>query len=237
MSAAPPLPYHPVTQHDWREVVGLHWRIDPALARHLVPPGTRPDEHDGAAWATLSAYRFVDSTVPPLPRLGRFGTMTEIAVQIATVEDEPRGAPEPRHGIAYRSIDTQHAPAVLAARTIGLPYVWARAGSRVRPDDVAHRSARYGGGPGSLVRVTPGTDVVEQDPTTEFLLDRWGVHAPRFGRARWWRRAHEPWPLRSVRVDRLDDTLLSAAGLPGLAEQEPDVTTWSPGVVVRYSRG
>jgi hypothetical protein len=163
--------------------------------------------------------------------------MTEIAVQIATVDDEPRGAQEPRHGIAYRSIDTQHAPAVLAARTIGLPYVWARAGSRVRPDDVAHRSARYGGGPGSLVRVTPGTDVVEQDPTTEFLLDRWGVHAPRFGRARWWRRAHEPWPLRSVRVDRLDDTLLAAAGLPGLAEREPDVTTWSPGVVVRYSRG
>lgn len=237
MSAAPPLPHRPVTQHDWREVVGLHWRIDPEIAAPLVPPGTRPDEHDGAAWATLTGYRFVDSTVPPLPRLGRLGTMTEIAVQIATVDAEPDDARAAHHGIAYRSIDTQHAPAVLAARTIGLPYVWARAGSRVRPDDVAHRSARYGGGPGSLIRVTPGTDTVEPDPTTEFLLDRWGVHAPWFNRTRWWRRAHEPWPLRSVRVDRLDDTLLAAAGLPGLVDREPDVTTWSPGVVVRYSRG
>ena len=231
MSAAPPLPHRPVTQHDWREVVGLHWRVEPDRVAPLVPPGTRPDEHDGAAWASLVAYRFVDSTVPPLPRLGRLGTMTEIVVQLATVDDTGR------QGVAYRSIDTQHLPAVLAARTIGLPYVWARAGSRVRPDDVAHRTQRHRGGAGSLVRVVPGHEVVAPDPALEFLTERWGVHAPSFGRARWWRRAHEPWPLRTATVTRLDDELLAAAGLPGLVDREPDLTTWSPGVVVRYSRG
>ncbi|WP_209559939.1 YqjF family protein [Frigoribacterium sp. PvP032] len=231
MSAAPPLPHRPVTQHDWREVVGLHWRVEPDRVAPLVPPGTRPDEHDGAAWASLVAYRFVDSTVPPLPRLGRLGTMTEIVVQLATVDD--RG----RRGVAYRSIDTQHLPAVLAARTIGLPYVWARAGSRVRPDDVAHRTRRHRGGAGSFVRVAPGDEAVAPDPALEFLTERWGVHAASFGSTRWWRRAHEPWPLRTATVTRVDDELLAAAGLPGLVDREPDVATWSPGVVVRYSRG
>ena len=237
MSAvAPPLPRRPVTQHDWREVVGLHWRVEPDRVRSLVPPGTRPDEHAGAAWASLVAYRFVDSTVPPLPRLGRLGTMTEIVVQVATVDELGR------QGVAYRSIDTQHLPAVAAARLIGLPYVWARAGSRVRADDVAHRTERRrrgstAGGAGCLVRVTPGTEEVVPDAATRFVSDRWGVHAPSWGATRWWRREHEPWTFRSVTVDRLDDTLLAAAGLPGLADREPDLTTWSPGVVVRYSRG
>ena len=231
MSAAPPLPHRPVTQHDWREVVGLHWRVEPDRVAALVPPGTRPDEHDGAAWAGLVAYRFVDSTVPPLPRLGRLGTMTEIVVQLATVDDLGR------QGIAYRSVDTQHLPAVLAARTIGLPYVWARAGTRVRPGDVAHRTQRHRGGAGSLVRVAPTDEVVAPGPALEFVTERWGVHAPSFGSTRWWRRAHEPWPLRAATVTRLDDELLAAAGLPGLVDREPDLTTWSPGVVVRYSRG
>ncbi|TWX36196.1 DUF2071 domain-containing protein [Frigoribacterium sp. ACAM 257] len=231
MSAAPPLPHRPVTQHDWREVVGLHWRVEPDRVAPLVPPGTRPDEHDGAAWASLVAYRFVDSTVPPLPRLGRLGTMTEIAVQLATVDDLGR------QGVAYRSIDTQHLPAVLAARTIGLPYVWARAGSRVRADDVAHRTERHRGGAGSLVRVAPIDEAVAPTPALEFLTERWGVHAASSGRARWWRRAHEPWPLRTATATRLDDELLAAAGLPGLVDREPDLTTWSPGVVVQYSRG
>nr|WP_279589931.1 DUF2071 domain-containing protein [Frigoribacterium faeni] len=225
------MPHRPVTQHDWREVVGLHWRVEPDRVAPLVPPGTRPDEHDGAAWTSLVAYRFVDSTVPPLPRLGRLGTMTEIVVQIATVD--ARG----RQGIAYRSIDTQHLPAVLAARTIGLPYVWARAGSRVRPGDVAHRTQRHRGGAGSLVRVAPTDEAVAPSPAREFLTERWGVHAASFGSTRWWRRAHEPWPLRAATVTRLDDELLAAAGLPGLVDREPDLTTWSPGVVVRYSRG
>jgi uncharacterized protein YqjF (DUF2071 family) len=231
VSAAPPLPHRPVTQHDWREVVGLHWRVDPDRAASLVPPGTRPDEHEGAAWASLVAYRFVDSTVPPLPRLGRLGTMTEIVVQLATVDDLGR------RGVAYRSIDTQHLPAVLAARTIGLPYVWARAGSRVRPGDVAHRTQRHRGGAGSLVRVAPTDEAVASGPALEFLTERWGVHAASPGSTRWWRRAHEPWPHRAATVTRLDDELLAAAGLPGLVDREPDLTTWSPGVVVQYSRG
>ena len=63
------------------------------------------------------------------------------------------------------------------------------------------------------------------------------MHAASLGRTRWWRRAHEPWPLRTATVTRLDDELLAAAGLPGLVDREPDLTTWSPGVVVRYSRG
>jgi len=236
MPAAPPLPHRPVTQHDWRDVVGLHWAVDPALAAPLVPRGTRPDLHDGAAWASLVAYRFVDSTVPPLPRLGRLGTMTEIVVQLATVDDEGR------RGIAYRSIDTQHAPAVVAARLIGLPYVRARAGSRVRDDDVAHRTQRRAGGAGSVVRValvpeTVAPPTADADETTRFLSERWGVHTARRGVTGWWRRAHEPWTFRTGTVTRLDDGLLAAAGLPGFAEREPDRVTVSPGVVVRYSRG
>lgn len=231
MNATPVLPHRPVTQHDWRDVVSLHWRVDPVEVTSLVPRGTRPDEHDGSAWASLVAYRFLDSTVPPLPRLGRLGSMTEIVVQVPTIDDEGR------RGVGYRSIDTQHAPAVVAARLIGLPYVWARAGSRIRPDDVAHRTARRGGGAGSAVRVAVGPGTVEPDAALRFLDDRWGVHTGRRGRTSWWRRAHDPWTYREHEDVRLDDQLLAAAGLPGLAARPADLTSFSPGVVVQYSLG
>jgi hypothetical protein len=155
---AAPLPHHAVTFHRQRDVILLHWRVDPALVAPFVPSGCSPDVYDGSAWVALTAYVFADSTLPPLPPLGRFGTMTEVTVEILTIDE--RG----RRGVSYRSIDTQHVPAIVAARLgIGLPYTLARAGSRRLGDDIAYRSRRRAG-PFSRLRVRP-TEVVELDET------------------------------------------------------------------------
>lgn len=230
-SAAPPLPHHPVTFHRQRDVILLHWRVEPGLVAPLVPAGCRPDVFDGSAWVGLVAYVFADSTVPPLPPLGRLGTMVEIVVEILTVDD--RG----RRGIAHRSIDTQHLPAVVAARLgIGLPYTPARAGSRWLGDEIAYRSRRRSG-VGARLRVLPGGAVSPADPLPAFLTERWGVHARHLGRTSWWRLEHPPWALRSAEVVELDETLLAAAGLAGLASRPPDSVLFTPGGDVRYSRG
>lgn len=228
---AAPLPHHAVTFHRQRDVILLHWRVDPAFVASLVPRGCSPDVFDGSAWVALTAYVFADSTVPPLPPLGRLGTMTEVTVEILTVDD--RG----RRGVSYRSIDTQHVPAIVAARAgIGLPYTLARAGSRRFGDDLAYRSRRRAGA-SSRLRVRPGDAVPTGDALAVFLTRRWGVHERHLGVTSWWRLAHEPWALRRAEVVELDETLLAAAGLGVLTGRAPDSALVTSGADVRYSRG
>lgn len=220
-----------MTFHRQRDVILLHWRVAPEVVMPLLPPGCRPDLFDRSAWVGLTAYVFADSTVPPLPPLGRLGTMIEVTVEVLTVDD--RG----RQGVTHLSIDTQHVPAIVAARLgIGLPYTYARAGSRRRGGDIAYRSRRRSG-PSSRLRVRPTEPVGPGDPLAAFLTARFGVHARHLGRTSWWRLEHAPWTLSRGEVVELDETLLAAAGLGLLSCRPPDSVLVTPGADVRYSRG
>ena len=61
------------------------------------------------------------------------------------------------------------------------------------------------------------------------------MHVPHRGRTRYWRNAHEPWPL--VRAELLDlrDELLADAGFPDLASRPPDSVLFSTGVRTWFS--
>jgi uncharacterized protein YqjF (DUF2071 family) len=136
--AAVPLLHRPVTVHAWEDIVFAHWRHDPESLARLVPRGTRPDVVDGSAWAGLSAYVFRETRVPPFPPSGRLGTMTEVTIEILTIDD--RG----RRGVAYRTVDTANVPAIVAAHALlGVPYTFAHARARRRGDTIAHHSVRH----------------------------------------------------------------------------------------------
>ena len=46
---------------------------------------------------------------------------------------------------------------------------------------------------------------------------------------------HEPWPLRRATLVSLDDELVAAGGLPGVASRPPDSVLYSPGVHARFA--
>jgi uncharacterized protein YqjF (DUF2071 family) len=45
---------------------------------------------------------------------------------------------------------------------------------------------------------------------------------------------HPPWSLHSAELLDLDDELIAAAGLPGIADRAPDSVLFSPGVTTRF---
>lgn len=229
-----------------------HWRSDPAALAGLVPRGTRPDVVDGSAWAGLCAYVFRETSVPPFPSAGRLGTMTEVTVEVLTVDDAGR------HGIAYRTIDTANVPAIVAAHAlIGVPYTFAHTRSDRRGDLLRHRSVRHpvrslrpsrrswgrGDRPGgsdrprqaASVRVAAGS--VTDEPLATTLTDRDGIHARHLGQTFFWQREHPPLVLRSARLERLDGDLPDTVGLPGLLDRAPDSLLVLDGTTVRYAWG
>ncbi|TDN45936.1 hypothetical protein EDF64_102354 [Curtobacterium flaccumfaciens] len=249
--AAVPLLHRPVTVHAWEDIVFAHWRHDPASLAALVPPGTRPDVIDGSAWAGLSAYVFRETRVPPFPPSGRLGSMTEVTIEVLTVDD--RG----RRGVAYRTVDTANVPAIVAAHALlGVPYTFAHARARRRGDTIAHHSVRHPARAGALhpvrwvrtrtggavpprhdasVRVVAGA--VVDTPLAAELTTRQGIHARLLAQTLFWQRQHPPLTVRSAQLERLDGDLPDAVGMPGLFDRDPDSLLVVDGTTVRYAWG
>ena len=46
----------------WRDLTFLHWAVDPAEVAPLLPPGIRPDVHEGRTYVGLVPFRMVGVT-------------------------------------------------------------------------------------------------------------------------------------------------------------------------------
>jgi uncharacterized protein YqjF (DUF2071 family) len=213
----------------WRDVAFLHWRVDPAAVTPLLPPGTRPDVHDGTSWVGLIPFRMRRIGVLGSRGLPWLGSFLETNVRLYSVDEKGR------RGVVFRSLDADRLLPVLTARALGLPYVWARMRFRRDGDRVTYTSARRWPGPrgaGTRIELRTGARV-EPGPLEQFLTARWGLHQTTLGRTAYWPNEHPAWPLHGADLLSWDEDLLAAAGLPGVGGP-PDSVLFSPGVDVRF---
>lgn len=222
----------------WQTLTFLHWRVAPAQVAPLLPAGVHPDVFDGSAWVGLIPFRLTDAWLGapvPLPWIGSFA---ETNVRLYSVDDEGR------RGVVFRTLESQRLAFVLGAQfALGLPYRWAKMSIGDQREDtgrIEYRSRRRIGRsrPKSqaLVELDRAAAVVD-DPLSEFLTARWGLHTARFGRTLYLPNEHQPWTLRPARLISLQDDLLAEAGFPGLAATTPDSVLFSDGVETRFGAG
>jgi uncharacterized protein YqjF (DUF2071 family) len=216
----------------WRDLVFLHWRVPVAQAAQLVPAGTVPDTFDGDAWVGLIPFRLLHAGPGRLPGVPWLGSFLETNVRTYTVDASGR------RGVAFCSLECQRLAVVAGARAVfGLPYTWARMSGRRDGDLLTYRTRRRLPGPrgaGGTVRVRLGGPLPGPDPLADFLTARWGLHTRVRGRLEHVPNSHEPWPLHRAELVELDDSLLAAAGLAGLADRPPDSVLASPGVTTHF---
>ena len=234
-SVAPPLGGRTVASQRWSSVSFVHWRVSSSAVAPLLPAGVRPDELDrpgepgGSSWVGLIAFRLDRATLLGSPPVPYFGDFIEVNVRLYGVDE--RG----RRGVVFRSLEASRLAAVVAARAaFSLPYVWAATSMRVSDEGVDYSSRRHGGGAASTMLVRPG-ERIEPDATADFLTARWALFQSRYGRTRYLRNEHEPWPLQSATLVSLDDELVAAAGLPGIVDRPPDSVLFSSGVTTRFA--
>jgi uncharacterized protein YqjF (DUF2071 family) len=247
-------------QH-WRDVTFVHWRVDAARLVRFMPPGARPDVHDGSGWVGLVPFRMVGAGIGrgrPVPWLGTF---LETNVRLYSRDDAGR------RGVVFLSLDAQRLPVVVGARLLfGTPYQWARMAAappsvptdptgtvvtyaarrrtprhtpwhcRPRADGASDTAPVSRAGPVSRLEVRVGGPVAEPAPLDLFLTARFGLHTTVAGRALWVANTHGPWPLHRAEVLELDDDLVTAAGLDGVVDRPPDSVLFSCGVETRFGR-
>jgi uncharacterized protein len=223
-----PIVHRPVMYQQWRKLTFLHWRYPADLVQSRLPAGLTVHTLDGSAWIGLIPFEMVGVRAPGVPALPWASRFPETNVR--TYVQGPDG----RTGIWFFSLDAARLPAVLTARTgYRLPYFWSRMSVAARGGRLVYRSRRRWPGPAGArcdVDVVPGGPV-DAGTAEEFLTARFRLYSRNAGRLVGADAQHEPWPLHSGRVDRVDQTLIQAAGLPDPVG-EPLVHT-SPGVSVR----
>ncbi len=147
---------------------------------------------------------------------------------------------EGRSGIWFLSLDAARLGAVITARGVyRLPYFWSRMQINEHDQEVAYNCRRRWPGPTGVtrqvrVRIGDPFTAAELHERDHFLTARWVLFSSVGDRRRFARAWHSPWPLHRAHVVEIDDSLVTAAGLP-IPESEP-IVHYSPGVDVRIGR-
>lgn len=229
---APEMAGRPIMGQWWRDLTFVHWRVAPEAVAPFMPPGTRPDVHDGSSWVGLVPFRMVGAGAARGPGLPWVGTFPETNVRLYSVDEQGR------RGVVFLTLEASRLAFVLGARGVfALPYTWAR--MRVTEADgvITYSSRRRWPGPRDAtthVVVRPGEPLPPGDPLAEFLTARWGLHTRAYGRTLYLPNRHEAWPLRTAELIALDDRLVAACGLPGTAVRPPDSVLFSRGVRTEF---
>jgi uncharacterized protein YqjF (DUF2071 family) len=227
-----PLPGRAVLDQRWTDLAFVHWRVEPGRVAPLLPPGTRPDVFDGSSWVGLIPFRMRGAGFGegrPLPYLGSFA---ETNVRLYAVD--ARG----RRGVVFGSLECERLAFVVGARlALGLNYTWSRMRVEQRTDVFSYTSRRRWPAPRGarsrlVVQVRP--EVVQADPLADFLTARWALHTRTWGATRYLPNTHPRWLLQRAELLELQDDLLAAAGLPGLAATPPDSVLFSRGVRTQF---
>ncbi len=228
---APPLPRPVIIDQFWADLTFVHWPVDPVTVAPLYPPGTRPDVFaDGLTYVGLVPFVMRHTRLGTAVPLGYFGTFAETNVRLYSVDDAGR------HGVLFRSLETQRLAAVPVTRIgLGFPYTWAKMCVTRSADRISYDSTRRWPrrGLSSRVAVTVGAPV-EPTPLEVWLTARWGAHTRKAGRTWWMPNEHATWPLHTAEIIELDDDLVAAAGISVVGPRLRAL--FSPGVYSRFGR-
>ncbi len=197
---------------NWANLLFLHWRVDPAVMRVIVPGPLEIDVYDGSAWIGLVPFSMEDcefrgfNWVPGTANFHECNVRTYVRI-------------EGKIGVWFLSLDAQSLLAVLGGRwDWSLNYIHSRFAVS-RTGDVIDYSVdrRRGPWPAAHTRVKwrTGELLPPSVPGSleHFLTERYWLFTRRRGRTMAGEVRHVPWPLRRAELLELDDTLIAAAGV------------------------
>jgi len=204
----------------WRELLFLHWQVDPERLRPLIPNGLELDLFGDSAYVGLVAFTMEGVRPVGLPAVPRLSNFHETNVR-TYVHREGRDP-----GVWFFSLDAANSTAVRLARSwFHLPYHRSEMFlEREHPDrDREPLTLVYAGVrrwpvpvPASyLIRGQVTGPVSPAGPGTleHFLAERYLLYARRGNQLFSGQVHHPPYPLQAAELMSCDESLIAAAGI------------------------
>lgn len=217
----------------WRDLVFLHWPVDAARLRALLPDGLELETFDGRAWLGVVPFEMAETRFRLLPKMPTAHRFPELNVRTYVRRGD-------RPGVWFFSLDAASRIAVEGARLgFGLPYFRARMTCERVGERVRYRSERRDRrGPPATFAADYGLFDVSAQPARRgtlehFLVERYCLYAMHRGRLVCGEIAHEPWRLSPVDVELASNDMTRLLGFPlagppasALAARPLDVAAW-----------
>ncbi len=219
----------PSGSQKWRELLFLHWSFPVDEMRRVVPAPLEIDTWNDRAWIGVVPFLMKDIRTSWMPN-GTGLDFHETNVRTYLIHD---GVP----GVFFFSLGARSWLAVRAARLAwSLPYFHAEMSSKRDGDRFSYGSTRRNEPDAHLdVAWEVGEALGASPPGTfeHFLLERYVLYS--FSRRNQLLRGHVhhgPYPAERASVTRIDQGLVTAAGLPLAPSTTPEVVHYAEGVDV-----
>lgn len=229
------VPESPCVMHqEWRELLFLHWAVDPEVIQARLPDSLRVDCYNGKAWVGIVPF-FMRGVRPRfLPAVPGISDFLELNLRTYVVD--AHGRP----GVWFFSLDTSHRlPVWIARKFFHLPYCHAAMRGSEQQGSVEYYSKRRTGagwdGEQAYRWSRQGALRVAEPGSLEFfLVERYRLfsHDAKRDRLYTGQVHHAPYEFSDVNLGAYSKRLFS---LNGLEEPlgAPDSAIASPGVPVR----
>jgi uncharacterized protein YqjF (DUF2071 family) len=210
----------PMYRQKWRDLLFLHFPMDPAELRHLVPEqldlDLYPDQRGRvSAWIGVVPFRMEGirpNWAPSVPWVSAFPE-TNVRTYVHRAGRDP--------GVYFLSLDAARWIACkIARRQFGLLYWHARM-SVVREKEMIRytcdRIEGDGSGSASLEACAtfgPSAGIAEPRSADFWFLERYILYAQRDAEIVKGRVWHRPYPMRGAKLESCNQSLTTAAGLP-----------------------
>ncbi|HXM36562.1 MAG TPA: DUF2071 domain-containing protein [Pyrinomonadaceae bacterium] len=205
----------PLMHQSWGKLLFMHWRIDNAQLRPLIPAELEIDAFDGSAWIAVVPFTIWDTrALPPyIPTLPGLSAMHELNVRTYVVRDRVPG-------VWFFSLDCNSRAAVLGARSFfHLPYYNADIELKQEADAIDYSLLRRGEpaakfhGRWTIGEALPVSRLSQPDSLEFFLTERYCLYSVHAGKLYRGRIHHQPWPLRKAALWSFSSTMIEAHGL------------------------
>jgi len=195
----------------WRDLLFLHWPVEVAALRRLIPAGLEIDTFEDSAWVGVVPFAMHEIRTALMPRSL---ALDFLETNVRTYVHHGGEAP----GVYFFSLDASSRLAVHAARlSFGLPYHYAEMSLRKDGGTIDYalrrRSRRA---PRLDVRYSRGETLGPSPPGTRdhFFLERYYLYVERAGVLLRGQVHHPAYPRETATVHALEEDLVAASGLP-----------------------
>lgn len=198
----------------WRNLLFLHWEVEPGVIQQTLPEGLRVDTFEGRAYIGITPFFVFDARPIFTPAMPQISNFPEVNVRTYVFDNE--GNP----GVWFYSLDTSQALAVEAANIFfHLPYHTSEIEAREGMEEIVFSCQRKENGlitPRSTFRYRyTGEEFFAESKTLEFfLVERYLLFSKdkETGQLYSGRIHHRPFPLYKAEVSEYDENLLALNG-------------------------
>lgn len=119
----------------WEHLLFLHWEAAPERILHLLPDQLELDLFAGKAWITVLPFRVTHQRFYCLPEIPFLNTYLELNVRTYV---KYKGM----EGVYFFTLDANHPLTVLGAKTLSLPYLYAKMNLKDEGENITFKSSR-----------------------------------------------------------------------------------------------